>query len=298
MTGGSVNLPGACTTAYWVQVLHGRSGDGGARGQHRGRRHPFARGGLQRAARATYTRPSACARCGTAVPSVLLERRARDPAGAGTTVLRTIRQPEPGELWRFTERRLQTRRAGRRAGVGRRALRRGDLEMAHRDRAPAIVQAIEGCQFLEGAGSASARCTGARRAAAPADGALLPERHGGQPDRGGLTAFGRDAISDDRLGIVIDVAHTPSGAAAKASMTPLILSHTAAAQDSPGRSPSHLAEHAKLIASTGGVVGGVGEPPLPAGRLCRRHRPRRRRGGRGSRGGSAPTIPASAPSPP
>ena len=32
----------------------------------------------------------------------------------------------------------------------RRALKRGDLEALHGERAPAIVQAIEGSQFLEG----------------------------------------------------------------------------------------------------------------------------------------------------
>jgi len=64
--------------------------------------------------------------------------------------IRTVRQPEPGELWRFTQRRLKWFDELIAEQGLRRALRRGDLDAAHRDKAPAIVQTIEGCQFLEG----------------------------------------------------------------------------------------------------------------------------------------------------
>src|SRR5262249_18874616 len=64
--------------------------------------------------------------------------------------VRTVRQPEPGELWRHSQRRLAWFDELVRDQGLRRALRPGDLESAHRDKAPAIVQAIEGCQFLEG----------------------------------------------------------------------------------------------------------------------------------------------------
>ncbi|MGH7305282.1 MAG: dipeptidase, partial [Candidatus Rokuibacteriota bacterium] len=70
----------------------------------------------------------------------------------------------------------------------------------------------------------------------------------------------RDAIAEcNRLGIVIDVAHATMRfveAAAKTSTTPLILSHTAVAQGQPPAFSRRISpEHAKLVASTGGVVG-------------------------------------------
>ena len=70
----------------------------------------------------------------------------RDPQNR----VRVMREPAPGELWRFTESRLAWFDNLVRSQGLRRALKRGDLEAAHRDRAPAIVQAVEGCQFMEG----------------------------------------------------------------------------------------------------------------------------------------------------
>jgi membrane dipeptidase len=79
------------------------------------------------------------------------------------------------------------------------------------------------------------------------------------PVHGGLTAFGADVIRRcNRLGIVVDVAHGPFDLvkrAAEVSSTPLVLSHTSLV-DKPGpRSRTINAEHAKLVASTGGVIG-------------------------------------------
>lgn len=182
--------------------------------------------------------------------------------------IRTVRQPEPGELWRFTQRRLKwfddlvTEQ-----GV-RRAVRRGDLEAAHRDKAPTIVQAIEGCQFLEGKleriGEVYRR--GVRHLQMVhffrSD---LGDNQTEPADQSGLTALGREAIAEcNRLGIVIDVAHATMRlveAAATASKTPLILSHTAVAQGQPAEFSRRISpSHAKLVASTGGVVGVWGNP--------------------------------------
>ena len=58
----------------------------------------------------------------------------------------TTRNPEPGELWRHTQARLDFFDGMIRAQGLRRVLTAGDLEAAHRDRAPTIVQSIEGCQ--------------------------------------------------------------------------------------------------------------------------------------------------------
>jgi membrane dipeptidase len=84
-------------------------------------------------------------------------------------------------------------------------------------------------------------------------------------DQGGLTEFGRETIAEcNRLGIVIDVAHATMKlveAAAKASKTPLILSHTAVARTQPAQFSRRISpEHARLVASTGGVIGVWGNP--------------------------------------
>ncbi len=177
--------------------------------------------------------------------------------------VRTVRQPEPGELWRHTQRRLQWFDDLVAEQGLRRALRRGDLEAAHRDRAPAIVQAIEGCHFLEGKleriGAVYRR--GVRHLQMVhffrSD---MGDNQTEPADQGGLTPFGRDAIAEcNRVGVVIDVAHATMKlveAAASASTTPLILSHTAVAQGQPPAFSRRISpEHAKLVASTGGVVG-------------------------------------------
>ena len=182
--------------------------------------------------------------------------------------IRTVRQPQLGELWQFTQRRLAWF-DDLVAGQGfRRALSPGDLEAAHRDRAPTIVQAIEGCQFLEGKleriGEVHRR--GVRHLQMVhffrSD---MGDNQTEPADQGGLTAFGRDAIAEcNRVGLVIDVAHGTMKlveAAAKVTRTPLILSHTAVAQGQPAEFSRRISpEHARLVASTGGVVGVWGSP--------------------------------------
>ena len=182
--------------------------------------------------------------------------------------IRTVRQPMPGELWSFTQRRLKWFDDLVTAQRLRRALQRGDLDAAHRDKAPAIVQTIEGCQFLEGKlermGEVYRR--GVRHLQLVhffrSD---MGDNQTEPADQGGLTPFGRDAIAEcNRLGIVIDVAHATRefvAAAVQASKTPLILSHTAVAKGQPAEFSRRISpEHARLVASTGGVVGVWGSP--------------------------------------
>jgi membrane dipeptidase len=182
--------------------------------------------------------------------------------------IRTVRQPDPGELWRFTQRRLKWFDDLVAEQGFRRALRRGDLDAAHRDKAPTIVQTIEGCHFLEGKleriGEVYWR--GVRHLQLVhflrSD---LGDNQTEPADQGGLTEFGRETIAEcNRLGIVIDVAHATMQlveAAAKASKTPLILSHTAVARTQPAQFSRRISlEHARLVASTGGVIGVWGNP--------------------------------------
>jgi membrane dipeptidase len=184
--------------------------------------------------------------------------------------IRTVRQAEPGELWRYTQRRLAWFDDLVRDQGFRRVLRPGDLEAAHRDRAPALVQAIEGCHFLEGKLERVAEVY--RRGVRHLQlvhffRSEMGDNQTEPADQGGLTPFGRDAIAEcNRAGMVIDVAHATMKfveAAAQASTTPLILSHTAVAQGRPAEFSRRISpEHAKLVASTGGVVGMWASPTL------------------------------------
>ena len=173
------------------------------------------------------------------------------------------RAPQPDELWRVTQSRLAWLDAMVKDQGLRRALSPGDLEAAHRDRAPAIVQAIEGCQFMEGKlerlGEVHRR--GVRHLQLVhylrSD---LGDNQTETPTQGGLTPLGRDVVAEcNQLGVVIDVAHGTMAfveGAARASRTPLVLSHT-------NLTPRILdpftrlipTEHGRLVADTGGVVG-------------------------------------------
>ena len=177
----------------------------------------------------------------------------------------TVRNPRPGELWAYTQSRLRWVDSILQAQGLRRALKRGDLEALHAERAPAIVQAIEGSHFLEGRLERieEVHARGLRHLQLvhfyTSD---MGDNQTEPAEQGGLTALGRQAIEEcNRLGIVVDVAHATQRfveAAAKVSKTPLLLSHTAIALREDRMQPYTrliTSAHAKLVAQTGGVVG-------------------------------------------
>jgi membrane dipeptidase len=180
----------------------------------------------------------------------------------------TSREPAQGELWRHTQARLDFFDGVVRSQGLRRALQRGDLEQAHRDRAPAIVQMIEGSQFLEGRLEriAEVHRRGVRQLQLVhflrSD---LGDIQTDPPEQRGLTAPGREVIAEcNRLGMVVDTAHGTMQLveqAATASRKPLILSHTHLTPKPGPLSRLVSREHAKLIAQTGGVVGIWGIAP-------------------------------------
>jgi membrane dipeptidase len=188
--------------------------------------------------------------------------------GDGPAILRdaddrvVTREPRAGELWRHTQERLDFLDWMVRTQGLRRALKPGDLEQAHRDRAPAIVQHIEGCQFLDGRLERIAEVyrRGVRQFQPlhflRSD---LGDNQTEAPEQGGLTALGRQVIAEcNRLGMVVDTAHGTMQfveQAATASRTPLVLSHTHVTRQPGPRSRVVSREHARLIAQTGGVVG-------------------------------------------
>lgn len=79
------------------------------------------------------------------------------------------------------------------------------------------------------------------------------------PVHGGLTDFGAEVVrACNRLGVVVDVAHGTLALvkrAAEVTSKPLVLSHTSLARAPGPRSRLISAEHAKVIAGTGGVIG-------------------------------------------
>ncbi|NYZ12585.1 peptidase M19 [Azospirillum sp. RWY-5-1] len=181
--------------------------------------------------------------------------------------IRAVRQPEPGELhaWgRAALDRLHRLIAEQRLAVVTDAA----TLRAARTAGPAVVVAAEGADFLEGVAD------------------RLDEAHAGYrlrhlqlthyrvnelgdiqtetPVHGGLTAFGAEVVRRcNRLGIVVDVAHGTTDLvkrAAAVTTKPLVLSHTSLAVTSlsgrpPRRSRRITADHARIVAGTGGVVG-------------------------------------------
>lgn len=79
------------------------------------------------------------------------------------------------------------------------------------------------------------------------------------PVHNGLTEFGADVIRQcNALGIVVDVAHGTLDLvkrAAEVSSKPLVISHTSLTGQPGPRSRQISADHARIIARTGGVIG-------------------------------------------
>jgi membrane dipeptidase len=75
----------------------------------------------------------------------------------------------------------------------------------------------------------------------------------------GLSTFGRDVVRRmNRLGMLVDVAHASfasAKAAVEASSVPIVLSHTHLQSPSSQHPRLITVEHARMIASTGGVIG-------------------------------------------
>jgi membrane dipeptidase len=171
--------------------------------------------------------------------------------------------PAPDELYRHTLERLNFFDTLVHDQGFRRMLKPGDLEAAHKAGVPAIVQAIEGCQFLEGklerVGEVHRR--GVRHLQmVHFFRSELGDNQTEPPGQGGLTAFGREMIAEcNRLGMVVDVAHGTMEfveQAAKACRTPLVLSHAPISARTPAPlSRAVSPQHAKLVAQTGGVLG-------------------------------------------
>jgi membrane dipeptidase len=153
----------------------------------------------------------------------------------------------------------------------RRALNLKDLQTAHAQRQPVIVQSVEGAQFIEGhlerIEEAYKRGLRHLQIVHEQDDAVKPlgDVYTAPAHLGGLTPFGAEVIKEcNRLGIVVDMAHgtyETIHAALKVATQPLLISHTALVADdvakNPGDMPRRLVtkEHAREVADAGGVIG-------------------------------------------
>lgn len=177
--------------------------------------------------------------------------------------IRQYREPEPGELYRFTQQRLAFMDALLGPGGMTRVLTPADLEAAKAAGRPALIGTIEGCHFMDGRLERIAEVyrRGVRQLQVVH---YMPSELGDQQTEdakwGGLSPLGADAIREcNRLGIVVDVAHATFKLveqAAKVSAVPFILSHTSLATAAPQPYTRRISrEHARLMTQVGGVIG-------------------------------------------
>jgi membrane dipeptidase len=154
----------------------------------------------------------------------------------------------------------------------RRALNLKDLQTAHDQRQPIIVQSTEGAQFIEGrlerVEEAYKRGLRHLQIVHEQDDPVSPlgDVYTAPAHLGGLTPFGADVIKEcNRLGIVVDLAHgtyeTVTGAL-KAATQPFIISHTGLSPDALKGSASADMQRrliskdlARAVADAGGVIG-------------------------------------------
>jgi membrane dipeptidase len=176
--------------------------------------------------------------------------------------LRPSRDPRPGELYEFSQRAFAALHAlAREQGLPMIATA-ADLRAARAAR-PSLIVSSEGADFLEGKierlDEAYQRWTLRHLQLTHYRPNELGDIQTEPAVHGGLTAFGAEVIRRcNRMGIVVDVAHGPLELvrqAAKVTTKPLVLSHTSLTERPVPWTRRILPEHARVIASTGGVIG-------------------------------------------
>lgn len=154
----------------------------------------------------------------------------------------------------------------------KRAFTLADVEAAHKAQQPTVIQAVEGCHFLEGKIERVevAYKRGLRHLGLLHDSdALVPlgDVYTNPPQFNGLTDFGKQVIKEaNRLGMLIDLTHGSDNtinAALKISTTPIVITHTGL-NTQVGKNefmakmmrPRLISKtQAKRVADAGGVIG-------------------------------------------
>ncbi|SDP01576.1 Zn-dependent dipeptidase, dipeptidase homolog [Mucilaginibacter sp. OK268] len=154
----------------------------------------------------------------------------------------------------------------------KRSLNLADIQAAHNQRQPTVIQSVEGGHFLEGQldrlGEAYHRGLRHLGLLHDSDASVpLGDVYTNPARFGGLTAFGADIIKEcNRLGILVDLAHANAdtvAAALKLATHPVIISHTGLdTQLGQNQLMARMMrprliskEQAKIVADAGGVIG-------------------------------------------
>lgn len=178
----------------------------------------------------------------------------RNPA---TKRLEKVRDPAPGECLACVDEYLATFEATRM----RIAREPGDI----REGDPALVLAVEGCDFLEGELDRLNTLEARGVRSIQLTHYLVNETGDIQtaaPVHGGLTRFGADVVRRmNQLGIIVDVAHCSEATVAgviDATAKPILCTHANLKEPGhpDGDHPRYLSpEYARMVVSTGGVIG-------------------------------------------
>jgi membrane dipeptidase len=176
--------------------------------------------------------------------------------------LRPSRDPRPGELYEFSQRAFEQLHAlARQQGL---PIVKTLAEMrAARANRPSLIVSSEGADFLEGK---IERLEESYQRWALRHLQLTHYRPNELGDiqtepgvHGGLTPFGVEVVRRcNRMGVVVDVAHGTYELVKKAAAVttkPLVLSHTSLTDRPAAWTRRILPDHARAVASTGGVIG-------------------------------------------
>ncbi len=232
---------------------------------HAGR--PRRTGDVDRAVLATMRPAGVAAAVVSAIGDIPMIRR--DPA---TRRLEKFRDPEPGEclaavesyLTSFEQSGTRIAREANEIGIDGRLLAVSAVGGSD-EVDPALVLAIEGCDFLEGNLDRLDRMEQRGVRSIQLTHYLVNETgdiQTAEPVHGGLTAFGADVVRRmNRLGIIVDVAHcsedTVKGVAAVATR-PFLCSHANLKEPGhkDGDHPRYIGpDYARMVVESGGVVG-------------------------------------------
>ena len=218
---------------------------------HAGR--PRRTGDVDRSVLATMRPAGVGAAVVSAIGDIVMIRR--DPA---TRRLEKFRDPDPGECLAAVESYLDSFEAS-----GTRIAREPD-EIAGEDD-PALVLAIEGCDFLEGELDRLDAMEGRGVRSIQLVHYLVNETGDIQtapPVHGGLTPFGAQAVRRmNDLGVIVDVAHCSEDTVrgvARSARAPFICSHANLKEPGHplGDHPRFLGpDYARMVVESGGVVG-------------------------------------------
>jgi membrane dipeptidase len=217
---------------------------------HAGR--PYRTGPVDQAVLATLAQGGVAAAVVSAIADLPMIRRNRE-----TRRLEKVRDPDPGECLTAVEEYL-----GGFEATGMR-IAREPVEIREND--PALVLAIEGCDFLEGDLDRLNAMESRGVRSIQLTHALVNETGDIQtalPVHGGLTPFGAEAVRRmNRLGIIVDVAHcsedTVKGVVSAATR-PILCTHANLKEPGhpDGDNPRYISpDYARMVADTGGVIG-------------------------------------------